>query len=189
MKFACRAIAALISVAGVLTSAAAAESSDGSIPPVHVKVVVTSKYYGSFTQERDVRVNQTASFNNLSAHHSGVIYQGKCALKPDGNGAYPADVDDGVVVNITPVLISPDGTVGAAHEIKATKLIRYNKFNSGICGEISFAESSRHWTSSDLLYRPGQVHTVDELQEHSATEGDKDLRVTVSFSPVASSAN
>ncbi|MPW07023.1 hypothetical protein GCT19_15400 [Paraburkholderia sp. CNPSo 3155] len=171
------------------TIANAQQAVEPETPPVHVKVVVSSKYYGSFAKEQDIKVNQTASFNNLSAHHSGVIYHGKCDLKADANGAYPADVDDGVVVNIGPVMISPNGTVSASNEVKAAKLIRYNKFDSGMCGEISFAQSSQHSTRSDLLFRPGQAVTVDESHQHSATDGDKDLRVTVSFSPVASSAN
>ena len=188
MNFATRAAATLVSFIGVLATAASAETHDATIPPVRVRVVVTSKYYGSFTEERDVKVNQTVSFNNLSAHHSGVFYQGKCTLTLDPIMTPPADIDDGVVVNITPITISPDGIFGATHEIKVTKFIRYDKFNSKTCGDISFARSSQHWTRSDFLYQPGQVHTVDALHQYSVNEGDRDLLVTVSFSPATASA-
>ncbi len=190
MKVITCAAAALFSLTATLTTAAmAADSTNAKIPPVHVKVVVTSKYYGSFTQERDVKIHETASFSNFSAHHSGVVYHGQCALKPDATGKLPEDIDDGVIVNVTPVMIAPDGKVGAHDEVRATKLIRYNKVDSGICGEIAFAESKRTWSESTQLFHPGEVQTVDESHEHSETDGDKDLTVTVSFSPVPALAN
>lgn len=182
-------VAGLVSVGPVLAQAANVSAPKSEAPAlIHAKVVVTSKYYGSFTQERNIKLNEIASFDDPRAHHSGVLYQGPCPLKPDAFGKLPVDIEDGVTVKIMPMMMAPDGRVAAEGEYKATKLVRYNKFDTGKCGEISFAESAHAWMRTTVLSRPGQETVIGTSRELSETGEDRDLKVAVVLSPVESIA-
>ncbi|MCM3294289.1 hypothetical protein M3661_29935, partial [Paenibacillus sp. MER 180] len=70
--FSAVALAALPPVAAFAQqSSNPAESTDQQ---VHVTVKVTSSFYGSFTQEKDVDIRQTATFSNLSGVHKSMKY-------------------------------------------------------------------------------------------------------------------
>jgi len=174
---------------GFAIAAHAEAPAELTIPPVLAKVTVTSKYYGSFTKEGIVGVNRTISFNNFSAHHSAIVYHGKCSVKRDASGRIH-DIDDGVQVNVTPVLVSPDGVVGAQTAVTATKFIGYNTVDTGkLCGEIAFIKNDLATASTALLYHGDEGHVVFESHDHTDPNPDKDIRVTVSFSPAGSSSN
>jgi hypothetical protein len=174
---------------GFAIAARAESPAEPTIPPVLAKVTVTSKYYGSFTKEGIVKVNHSISFDNFGARHPAIVYHGKCSVKRDASGRIH-DIDDGVQVNVTPVLVSPDGIVGAQTEVTATKFIGYNTVDTGkLCGDIAFVKNDLATASTALLYHGDEGHVVFEAHDHTDREPDKDIRVTVSFSPAEASSN
>lgn len=150
---------------------------------VHVKVQVISEFFGSFTKEQDVALNQTATFNNLSEHHKGVVYDGPCAITPPKVGKAPQDVDDGVAVEITP-FSSINGVVGAEHQIRAGKFLGYNTFDSGSCGKANFIRAARWDTGARVLYRSEEPQIIDTMVSDDAG-GRHHLVVVLTISPVA----
>ncbi|WP_176079482.1 hypothetical protein [Paraburkholderia tropica] len=151
--------------------------------PVHVTVEVKSKLYGSFTQERDVNLGETAAFSKLGSHHKAILNDGPCEIIADAKN--PAqDIDDGVVVKITPKLHSTAGVVGFEDEIVAHKFIKYNVLNEGKCGNISMAHSVGDSSASTMMSHTGKPVMLASMRQY--TEGDnRDLDVTVTFTPVA----
>ncbi|GAB6847071.1 hypothetical protein [Paraburkholderia kururiensis] len=169
-----------------LPIAAIAQQSDdigqSTKQPVHVTVEVKSKLYGSFTQERDVNLGETAAFSNLGAHHKAVLNDGPCQITADAKNP-PQDIDDGVVVKITPELHSTTGVVGFQDEIVAHKFIKYNVLNEGKCGNISMAHSVGDSTASTMMSHTGKPLVLTSMRQY--TEGDhRDLDVIVTFTPV-----
>jgi RNA-binding protein YhbY len=170
-----------------LPIAAIAQQSDdigqSTKQPVHVTVEVKSKLYGSFTQERDVNLGETVAFSNLGAHHKAVLSDGSCQITADAKSP-PQDIDDGVVVKITPELHSTTGVVGFEDDIVAHKFIKYNVLNEGKCGNISMADSVSDSTASSMIYHMGKPFVLTSMRRD--TEGDhRDLDVIVTFTPVA----
>ena len=170
-----------------LPIAAIAQQSDdigrSTRQPVHIVVQVKSQLYGSFTQERDVNLGETAEFNNLGSHHKAVLSDGLCQITADAKNP-PKDIDDGVVVKITPESHSSTGVVGFEDEIIANKFIKYNVLNEGKCGEISMADSVSDSTASTVMCHTGKPLVLTSMRQD--TEGDhRDLDVTVTFTPVA----
>ncbi|ACD14715.1 MULTISPECIES: hypothetical protein [Burkholderiaceae] len=174
--FSAVALAALPPVAAFAQqSSNPAESTDQQ---VHVTVKVTSSFYGSFTQEKDVDIRQTATFSNLSGVHKSMKYDGPCTLNPA-----PRDIHDGVVVKITPLLYSKNGQVGFEQDVAASKLLGYHDFNSGKCGNISEASWASDSDGSSVLDRVGQPLQILH-QVNDANGAHRDLDVSVIFTPV-----
>jgi hypothetical protein len=151
--------------------------------PAHVIVEVKSQLYGSFSQERDVNLGETGVFSNLGSNHKAVRSDGPCQITADAKNP-PRDIDDGVVVKITPELHTSTRIVGFEDEVIANKFIKYNVLNEGKCGKISMANSVSDSTASTMMYHTGKPLVLTSMRQD--IEGDqRDLDVTVIFTPVA----